>query len=102
MVEIEMIRWSSKLKGSRSGRRAGPPISARACSKRPRSRRTAEQRGELAPPNAGHGGLPPVGWHLRQRCYGRTTPVYRTLNLPQSGRQVLEADLNSSESRWAL
>ena len=26
--------------------------------------------------------------------------VYRTLNLPQKGRQVLGADLNCSESRW--
>jgi len=28
--------------------------------------------------------------------------VFRTLNLPQRGRQVLGADLNRSESSWAL
>jgi hypothetical protein len=27
-------------------------------------------------------------------------PVYRTLNLPQKGRQILGPDLNRSESRW--
>src|SRR6516162_5174940 len=43
--------------------------------------------------HAGHpGSLPP-----RHR-----QPVYRTLNLPQKGRQVLGTDLNGSESRsWS-
>jgi len=38
-------------------------------------------------------GLPPLGW---------ATDTYRMLNLAQRGRQVLGADLNCSESRWAL
>src|SRR5262249_45016674 len=55
---------------------------------RPRGHRAAEQRDELAPPHLGHrGSLPP--WRRRS--------VYRMLNLPQKGWQVLGADLNPSE-----
>jgi hypothetical protein len=38
----------------------------------------------------------PVVWRCRHRAH---RPVYRTLSLPQSGRQVLGSDLNRSESR---
>jgi hypothetical protein len=40
----------------------------------------------------------PVGWSALPAT-GRRRSLYRTLNLPQNGRQVLGADLNRSESR---
>jgi hypothetical protein len=43
---------------------------------RPRRRRAAEKRDELAPSHVGHGAFPPQ-------------PVCRTLSLPQRGRRVL-------------
>ena len=63
----------------------------------PRCRRAAEQRDELAPFHVEHGGLPPLravsaaDWPVRS--------VFHTSSLPQSGREVLGADLNCSESR---
>src|SRR5262249_43177912 len=54
----------------------------------PCRRRAAEERDERAPPHVEHRGRPPA-------CRS----VYRTLNLPHDGRQVLGADLNCSESR---
>src|SRR5262249_43628720 len=61
----------------------------RARSERPRHSRAAEQRYERAPS------------HVEHRAFSRlgaTVRVYRTLNLPQRGRQVLGADLNCSDS----
>jgi len=44
----------------------------------------------------------PVEWRLPHRAGRRRRPVYRTLNLPQSTRQVLGSDLNPSESGGLL
>src|SRR5262245_45534877 len=74
------------------GKAGGEPANApqtlvllRARGERPHDR-TAEQRDELAAPHTKHGVTPPQS-------------VYRTLNLPHTGWQVLGADLNCSESR---
>jgi hypothetical protein len=70
----------------------------RARRERPRGCRAAEQRNELTPPHVGHGGfLPPRS--EPSATDGPLRSVYGTLNLLQSSRQVLGADLNRSESR---
>ena len=63
--------------------RAWPPA-ARAHA-RPRNRRAAEQRNELASPHAGH---------RASSRLGARWLIDRMLNLPQSGRQVPGADLS--------
>src|SRR5215471_20228332 len=76
----------------------------RACRERPCSCRAAEQGDELAALNAGHGDflpLPVVSAPPRPTGIRRCS-VYRALNLPQNGRQVLGPDLNRSESTGAL
>jgi hypothetical protein len=54
----------------------------RACREWPCSR-AADERDEIATPHIEHGDTP-------------LQPVYRSLNLPQKGREVLGADLNRS------
>jgi len=56
---------------------------------RPRRRRAAEERDEIAAPHAGHGLF-------------ASRLVCRTLSLPQSGRRVLWTKVNRSESRWQV
>ena len=63
----------------------------RARRQRPRDRRAAEQRDELAPSQVGH--------QAPSHSPGRRRSVCRTSSLPQEGRKVLGADLNCSESR---
>src|SRR5215831_14369390 len=58
---------------------------------RPRGRRAAEKRNELAPSQAEHRGS--------SNRLARRRSVYRTLSLPQIAGYVLGADLNCSESR---
>jgi hypothetical protein len=60
----------------------------RARHERPLRRRAGGQRDELASLHVEHRASSPP-WRCRS--------VYRTLNLPQRGRQVLGADLNCSE-----
>src|SRR6516162_6945833 len=76
----------------------------RARRERPCNRRATEQRDELAPFDAEHGGVPPLSFGVavggQSGGDGPLRPVYRTLNLPQQRRQVLGSDLNRSE--WGL
>src|SRR5262249_20875443 len=72
----------------------------RASRQRPRSRRAAEQRHELAPLDAEHGELLPCRLASPPGPIGRRRLMLglRTLSLPQKDRQVLGTDLNCSES----
>jgi hypothetical protein len=69
-------------------------LSLRARRERPGGRRAADERDEVAASHVGH---------RPSSCRGVTTSNRQTsiirLSLPQSGLQVLGADLNCSESR---
>ncbi len=63
---------------------------------RPRGRRAAEQRDEIAASHVGHG-LPLPGVSTGNQRTAQS--AYRTLSLPRKHQQVLGAGLNRSESR---
>ncbi len=72
----------------------------RGCRERPRSRRAADERDELAPPHVRHGVSPPSpDVAPRQRSTWRPAQsVCRILSLARSDRHVFGVDLNRSES----
>src|SRR6516164_6822002 len=79
---------------------ADPPYPVRllrARRQRPRGRRAPEERDELASPHVEHGDFLPYAYSAPTGPFGRFTP----LSLPHCTRQVLGANLNCSESRWA-
>src|SRR5262249_914166 len=72
----------------------------RARRKRPTCCRTAEPRNDLGASHVEHRASSPSPYPAGsgyQRGRGPQQSVYRTLSLPQSGRQILGPDLNRSE-----
>ena len=70
----------------------------RARRERPRRRRAAEQRDELAPPHGEHGGsLPGAAADHTQLGTAKVQAVWRIRSLPGKGQPVLGADLSCSE-----